>query len=298
MTPGKAMQILFTIVMLVLVSRWYVGRLFYYPDRVSYGTPERIGLKFEEVTFTSGDGTMLSGWFVPAIGKPLGTVIHFHGNAENMTSHFGFVDWLPAKGFNVFVFDYRGYGKSAGRPNRRGVYEDSVAAIRYVQARPDVDRDRILILGQSLGGANAIVALGNNSFSGIRGVAIESTFSSHRAMVRDIIGTMPLLSIFKRPLATILMDDTYSPADAIARIAPVPVLLIHGTADGVVPYRQGTDLYDRAGEPKEFWSIKGGEHTDAFMDDDSPYRQRLVTFYLSAMANTKGTPPPVPGERP
>jgi hypothetical protein len=103
----------------------------YYPDHQIYQTPEQVGLKFEEINFTSRDGTPLTGWFVPAKGKVIGTVIHFHGNAQNMTAHFSFVDWLPPEGFNVFMFDYRGYGRSGGSPQRQGIHEDCVAAIKY-----------------------------------------------------------------------------------------------------------------------------------------------------------------------
>ena len=138
--------LLFCLVLsLAMLCRRCVGQMFYYPDNKVYGTPAEHGLKFEEVTFHSKDGTKLSGWFVPAKGDPKGTVIHFHGNAQNMTAHFDFVSWLPSEGFNLFVFDYRGYGKSAGKPNRKGVYEDSLAAVDYVRSRQGVDKNRILI---------------------------------------------------------------------------------------------------------------------------------------------------------
>ena len=109
------------------------------------------------------------GWWVPAVGDAQGTVIHFHGKGRNMTAHIGFVHWLAKEGFNLFVFDYRGYGQSAGRPQHRGVYQDGVAAIRYVQSRTDVDPDRIVILGQSLGGGGAIAVMGHEDFPGVRG---------------------------------------------------------------------------------------------------------------------------------
>jgi len=119
MTPAMKTSMFIFLLTLSLSCQGCVGGLFYQPDRKIYDTPDRHGLKYEEVSFQSKDGTGLSGWFVPAVGKPKGTVIHFHGNAQNMTAHFGFVSWLPEQGFNLFVFDYRGYGKSAGKPDRR-----------------------------------------------------------------------------------------------------------------------------------------------------------------------------------
>lgn len=267
---------------LMLACQGCVSSMFYQPDRTVYDTPGRHGLRYEAVTFQSRDGTRLSGWFIPALGKARGTVIHFHGNAQNMTSHFNYVAWLPAQGFNVFVFDYRGYGTSAGTPNRRGVYEDSLAALDYVAARPDIDHDRLLVLGQSLGGANAIVALGSRPMGGVRAVVIDSAFYSYQAIVRDKI-TMPLLSFFRTPLSHILLDNSLSPDAYIANISPIPLLIIHGTSDQVVPYSHAKRLFELAQEPKQLWTIEGGDHCEAFADPDLPYRQRLVDFFNQAL---------------
>jgi len=149
-----------------------VQSAFYHPDRVLYDSPARLDLKFEQMTFASKDGTRLVGWFIPARGyadpkRAKGTVVHFHGNAQNMSAHWQFVDWLPQRGFNLFVFDYRGYGASQGSPEPKGVFEDSVAALDYVRARPDVDPRRLLVLGQSLGGTNAIAAVGSGERAGV-----------------------------------------------------------------------------------------------------------------------------------
>ncbi len=271
------------ILALFLIGCVRVNQLFYYPDRTVYTTPASQGLRFEEVVFPSRDGTALSGWFIPAVGKAQGTVLHLHGNAENMTSHFGFVDWLPAAGFNLFLFDYRGYGKSAGRPNRAGVYEDSCAALSYLRSRHDIDPARLLVFGQSLGGAQAVVVVGGGERQGVRAVVVESSFYSYRTIVRDSLGKMPLLSFFKTPLAQILLHDDLSPADYVGRIAPIPLLLIHGTADEVIPFRHAELLLERAGEPKTLWRIDGANHTAAFSAPDSPYRRQLVEFFTAAL---------------
>jgi hypothetical protein len=239
-------------------------------------------LKFEEVSFASGDGTKLSGWFVPAVSNARGTVIHFHGNAQNMTAHFTFADWVPEAGYNLFVFDYRGYGKSKGRISRRGVYEDSVAAIHYVQSRTDVDADKILIFGQSLGGANAIAAVGNNDFKGIRAIVIDSSFSSYRKIVRDKIAQVPILSLLRWPLSYLVVGNRYSPIDYVARLPRVPLVFIHGTADPVVPYEHSVDLYERANPPKELWMVPDGQHTEALTRFRDRYLQRMVDVFNEA----------------
>lgn len=272
--------------LLLWLTTGCVGRLFYYPDRRVYQTPAEKNLRYEEVTFRSKDGTRLSGWFIPAKGTPVGTVIHFHGNAQNMTAHFSFVDWLPAEGYNLFTFDYRGYGKSEGSPDRQGLYEDCRAALDYLRSRPDIDRNALLILGQSLGGANAIAVVGDGDRDGIRAVAIESTFFSYRSVVRDKIGAIPLLGWFKWPLSYLVIGNGHSPGDAVGGIAPLPLLLIHGDADQVIPYHHAQWLYAKAGEPKLLWTVKGGGHTEALINLE--YRSRLLQFYREALGRQGG----------
>ena len=280
--PEKTVLIIFALV-LTLPCQGCVGGMFYQPDRTVYDTPDRHGLKYEEVAFQSKDGTRLSGWFIPAVGTPRGPVIHFHGNAQNMTAHFGFVSWLPEQGFNLFVFDYRGYGKSAGTVGRRGVYEDSLAALDYIAARPGIDHNKLFVLGQSLGGVNAIAAVGSRPHTAIRAVAIDSAFASYRGIVRDKIAEMPLLSVLRTPLSHLLIGDDFSPAAVVANIAPTPLLIIHGTGDPVVPYSHGKRLFELAREPKQFWTIQGGDHTEAFADSGSVYCKRLVAFFDAAL---------------
>ncbi|MBJ6726525.1 alpha/beta hydrolase [Geomonas sp. Red875] len=272
---------------LLLTCQGCVGRLFYYPDSNVYQTPANFGLRYDSVTFPSTDGNILSGWFVPAVGPAKGTVIHYHGNAQNMTAHFSFVSWLPAEGFNVFVFDYRGYGKSTGHPDRKGVFEDSVAAARYVATRKDVDPERLLIFGQSLGGANAIAAAGSGQLRGIRAVAIESAFSSSRSIVREKIGLIPVLSLLKWPLSYLLIGDSYSAIAAVDKISPVPLLLIYETRDPVIPISEGRKLFDKAKQPKEFWTLEAKSHAGAFVEKNSPYRPQLVKFFTDAVESVK-----------
>jgi fermentation-respiration switch protein FrsA (DUF1100 family) len=269
----------FLVLLLSLSCQGCVSGLFYQPDHKTYDSPDRHGLKYEQVTFQSKDGTRLTGWFIPAVGTSKGTVIHFHGNAQNMSAHFGFVSWLPQQGFNLFVFDYRGYGTSAGKASREGVFEDSLAALDYIASRPGIDHNRLLVLGQSLGGANAIAAVGSRPHSGIRAVVSEAAFSSYRQIVRDKIAAIPLLSLLRVPLSHLLLGDRFAPADVVANIAPTPLLIIHGTADRVVPYSHATQLFELAHEPKQLWTIEGGDHIEAFAEAGSPYRQRLVTFF-------------------
>ena len=251
---------------------------FYHPDRVLYDTPKRLGLAFEQVVFQSADGTRLVGWFIPAGGyadprKAKGTVVHFHGNAQNMSAHWQYVDWVPQRGFNLFVFDYRGYGASEGSPEPKGVFEDSRAALDYVRSRPDVDASRLLVFGQSLGGTNAIAAVGSGNRAGVKAVAIESTFYSYSSIASEkLIG------------AGSLADDTYSAERFIAALSPTPLLLLHGTADAVIPYSHSEKLFAKAAEPKRLIRIEGGAHTEALAPRfGATYREMLIEFFDAAL---------------
>lgn len=257
-----------------------VQSMFYYPDRVRYETPDALGLRYENVRFTSADGTRLSGWFIPAAGRAdpkaaKGTVVHFHGNAQNMSSHWRFVAWLPAQDYNVFVFDYRGYGESDGEPEPRGVFEDSNAALDHVRARADVDASRLFVFGQSLGGTNAIAAVGSGNRAGVKAVAIESTFYSYRSIAND-----------KLPGAGLLVRDDYAASKFVAAIAPIPLLLIHGTADAVIPHHHSQRLLADAKEPKQLLEVPGAGHLEPMAAPrfGATYQQALTTFFDSAPA--------------
>lgn len=261
--------------------------LFYHPDNRLYQTP---AIPYEEVTFRSADGTLLTGWFVPALRLPaLGTVIHFHGNAANISNHYGFVDWIPEAGFNLFTFDYRGYGDSGGHPDRQGVFEDSVAALRYVAARKEVDPDRLIAFGQSLGGANAVAAAAATPEVPLKGVVVDSSFYAYRSIARSKIGLIPVLGWFKGPLSRLAVTDAHSPGPVIGTLSPTPVLILHGTRDRVVPFEEGCMLFDAAAQPKEMWAIEGGRHTDALTTHKALYRQRLAAR-LRSLVETRGNP--------
>lgn len=265
-------------VLVIFAFSGCANSLFYHPSDTVYLTPEDAALKYENVYFKSLDGTKLHGWFIPAKGKAWGTVVHFHGNAGNITAHLKMVSFFPYHGVNLFMFDYRGYGESEGRPERKGVYEDSLSATRYVLSRNDVSRNSVFLLGQSLGGANAIAVASMNKESGIRALVIDSSFYSYRSIVRDKIGGIPVISWFKRPLSYVMATDSFHSGDLIGSIAPTPIMIIHGTADRVVPQHHGRQLFERAKEPKILVMVDGGDHISAFGPQNSEYREQVLEF--------------------
>ena len=249
--------------------------LFYHPNSSQYRSLDSIA-GAEELTFASDDGTKLHAWFLHAQGAPKGTVVYFHGNAQNLTSHISYVDWLPAEGFDVFAFDYRGYGQSEGSASRQGLHEDSLAALGYISTRPGVDADRLVVLAQSLGGACAAAALGEGAVK-VRGLVLDSTFAHYIGMANEVLGG----TFLTYPLAWLLLSNSHSPAQSIASIAPTPILCFHSLEDPVVPIRQGRALYAAAGEPKTFVEVSAPGH--AVATKSRAARERLLQFFSACL---------------
>lgn len=253
--------------------------LFYYPDQIRYSSPEQYNLWHEEVNFTSQDGTRLHGWFIKAAGRPKGTIVYFHGNGTNITDHISFVRWLPKAGYSVFLFDYRGYGRSGGTPDRGGVIEDGVAAINYVRGRKDVNSERLVIYGQSLGGAVAISALARAGHLGVSALVAEGAFHSYREVVRMKLADSVLTWMFQYPVAYLLFSGDYDPIEDMPVLFTVPFLVIHGEKDSTVPLEAGQALFDGfVGIDREMWVIPGGRHLAIFTPTGSPWRQKLLKY--------------------
>lgn len=266
------------LLVLVLCSASLAGctSVFFQPMRGHVATPERIGLAYQDVYFEAADGVRLHGWFIPAQGAATGTVFFLHGNAENISTHIGSVYWLPKQGFNVFLPDYRGYGLSQGTPTMAGVMNDIGAAFDTLLARADVDPQRIVVFGQSLGGSLAISYVARSPHRGrIRALAVESAFSDFHGIAQEKLASFWLTWPFQW-LAVFTIDNGYSPLRAVDQVAPIPLLLIYDERDSIVPSHHGRDLYDRAREPKEFWIVPDTGHIEAFRT--SEMRERFVAW--------------------
>ncbi len=250
---------------------------FYYPNARRYGSPEELHLRYESVSFAAGDGPRLHGWFFPAVGDPRGTVLHLHGNAGNITGHFVHTAWLPAAGWNVLCFDYRGYGQSEGGITRAGSIADAHAALDYLLARQDIDRRRIVVFGQSLGGAIGIVLASERPE--IRGLAVDGAFDNYRRIVGWHIRRNPLLLAIAWWVPSLLVKTGYDPIDYVAKIAPRALLVMQGTEDHVVDPAMARRLYDAAGEPKELWLVEGADHYGAMQDRPEESHPRLLEFW-------------------
>ena len=253
------------------------NQLFYFPTRDEPSTPTTWGLKYEAVDFKSSDGTPLHGWFMPAKNKKSqaakATVVFSHGNAGSISYHLGFCAWLAEAGYNVFLYDYRGFGKSGGTVDRRGMINDVKAAFAYARSRGDIDTSRLISYGHSLGGAQSVTALGESTVKGLRAIVIDGAFASYQTMA----------SVFGGQLGASLVTDELSPKDYVQKLSPIPLLVVHGTKDEVVPISQGKQLYESAVQPKTFFEVKSGRHGTALSDNHGAYRKKMIEWLDSVM---------------
>jgi fermentation-respiration switch protein FrsA (DUF1100 family) len=269
--------------LLVLIPGCANG-LFYYPTRAWEATPETRGQRWSHETFAASDGTRLSGWWLPAAGEAKGTVVQFHGNALNMSNHVGFLEWLPAAGYNLFVFDYRGYGRSEGKISRKGLVRDGVAAIDFAAAKsPDTP---LFVWGQSLGGTVALQSM-LRSNSPVRAAIIDSTFISYGRIAADNLKRLPWWLIWLRPLRPLFVSGGLDADDALREMKPLPLFFIHGDHDRVIPYPHSQHLHKLAPGPnKHLWIIPGAGHCDGVLRFPDTVRPILLRFLADPDAFT------------
>jgi fermentation-respiration switch protein FrsA (DUF1100 family) len=231
------------------LSSVLLNALLYFPSRALHTTPAAIGLAHRDLAFDTEDGERLHGWWVPAPGGPArGHLLHFHGNAGNIADRVPELTLLAALGLDVLLFDYRGYGRSSGRPSEAGTYRDARAARAALLAQDGVRPERIFYVGESLGGAVA-VSLALEAPPG--GLVLRSTFTSVRAMGRRHYPLVPSVAV----------PDAYPTLERIAGLR-CPLLVVHGMADEIVPLSHAQALVAAAPEPKRLVAVPGVGHND------------------------------------
>jgi hypothetical protein len=272
---------IFRVFVLLIAVHWNVAApplvqaqsSFYWPKQ---GTPEPPPSKLYSVTrieMPNGDAT-LAGWvFEPTRVEPVDTVVYCHGNAGNMESHVAFMDFLPARGFRVVMFDYQGYGDSSpNKPTRESTASDVNAAIDFAMGR----WGKPWIMGQSLGASLAIAVAGQRPRD-LRGVVAVAPFTSYGAMARTVLRR----SLLTRPLVLpsyAIVRSGYDPIDVVARIAPTPILLVHGEQDELIPPRMSRELFERASSPKALLLLPDAGHNSTWKEMGPRYADTIVRF--------------------
>ncbi len=254
--------LLFYLVILVVIYFKQDG-MFYFPEKEIWQTPRDINLEYTEINFRTKDGINISGWYIPAY-KEKGVLLFCHGNAGNISHRLDSIKIFNSLNLSVLIFDYRGYGRSNGKPSESGTYLDAEAAWDYLVDVKQKSPEKIILFGRSLGGAVAAeIALRENP----AGLIIESSFTSVPDIGKKFYPWFPVKLISK---------FRYSTIDKIGLIK-CPKLIIHSPEDEIIPFKHGKYLYEKASPPKEFLEIKGG-HNEGFLISGNTYNTGLKRF--------------------
>ena len=234
-------------------------RYIFFPMEEHVLTPDALGIRYEDVYVETRDDLLLHGWKLFAKGKAEATLLFFHGNAENISTHFANVYWLTAHGYDVYLFDYRGYGRSQGEAELDPIVEDMQLLIEYtVDILPA--NEKLVITGQSLGASLSIYAVAHSAYRDrITALVSVAAFSDYHDIAQDALAKSWLLWLFQWPLSKTI-SNAYSPVESVDRIAPVPVFILHSEADEIIPYYHAQRLYDAAVEPKQLITLEGGHN--------------------------------------
>jgi len=249
-------------VLILVLMMIFEESLIFIPSGFPDGDWQPQGFPIEDAWFQASDGTRLHGWYVPH-ENPRAVILFCHGNAGNISYRSGMLRTLyQYVGASVLIFDYRGYGRSEGKPNEAGLLDDARAARTWLADRAGIAPRNVVLMGRSLGGA---VAVDLAAKEGARGLVLESTFTS-----------VPDLAAYHYPwLPVRLLIRTRF--DSLAKISAYhgPLLQSHGKDDTIVPYESGQRLFEAANDPKQFVTISDRDHNDPMPGD---YYDTLIAF--------------------
>jgi uncharacterized protein len=253
-----------------LLAFAFQKHLVFYPERRITATPASAGMTYRDVFFKTDDGVLVHGWFVPASGTPW-VLLYCHGNAGNVSNRVESIRVFHDLGISVFIFDYRGYGRSGGEPSEAGTYTDARAAYRELVEKEGVARQNVIFYGRSLGGPVAIELAAESAPAAL---IVESSFPT---LADAAVHAYPFLPV--RPLLRIRYDST-------KRITAIscPKLFVHSRGDEVVPFDAGTRLFEMAAPPKQFLEIQG-DHNHGFLESGTEYTQGIARFLDSLERN-------------
>lgn len=237
--------------------------MIFYPTSDVYQTPAQWGMEYQDVELQTTDNVQLHGWFIPNPDADH-VLLFFHGNAGNISHRGQSIEIFHRLGLNVFIIDYRGYGKSEGSPDEKGLYRDAAAAWRYLTGQRGYKPEQILIFGRSLGG---VVAAKLASEVQARGLILESTLSSAHDFARAVFTVLSRLVVLRYDFNT---------TNYVQQVH-YPVLVLHSPDDEIMPFHLGEKVYQAANQPKEFIRLRG-DHNNGFVQSQPEYQQQLADW--------------------
>lgn len=251
------------------------SHMVYFPLAPVMQKPSDVGLAYESVALMTADGVRLAGWYVPC-ERARGTVLICHGNGGNIGDRLHPIGLFHELGLTVLIFDYRGYGESAGKPSEEGTYQDALAAWQYLTAKRNTAPEKIVIFGRSLGGA---VAAGLAERITPAASAVPAACAAPAALILEATFTsIPDMGAKIYPWLPIRLLSRYR-YDTLARLERLhcPVLIVHSRDDDMIPFEQGRKLFAAAHEPKSFFELTG-DHNEGEVLTAPAYRQALDAF--------------------
>jgi fermentation-respiration switch protein FrsA (DUF1100 family) len=259
--------------LVVLLSGCSSRDPFFVPVGEVSTTPADRGFFYEEIELVAADGTKLCGWDIH-LGTPhKGTLLHLHGNALTLSTHLKQVEWLVNAGYRVVMMEYRGFGCAEGEAVVADVVEDAKAWLSWTLANTPGPH---FLYGQSLGGVIGLYAAATHpDRSALSGVISQSAFSDYGQMAKESVAKSLLLW----PLQWHARDDVdnrFAPAHHVDKIAPVPLLIIHGDQDRITAVHHAHKIYEQAKEPKTLWIEPGIGHVRTLTNPQN--RLRLLRW--------------------
>ncbi|MDP2883592.1 MAG: alpha/beta hydrolase [Ignavibacteria bacterium] len=252
----------------------FEDKFIYFPAKYPNGAYDQASSmpNLRDCWVTAEDGVKLHGWFAPAESAKT-TLVISHGNAGNISHRYLLMRSLLRHKFNVLMYDYRGYGRSEGTPGEVGIYKDGRAFFDYASNLPEVNPQRIILWGTSLGGAVAIDVATQRAAAGL---ILESTFTSGKDVARILYPFLPVHFFLRSKFNSIEKIRTLN----------IPTLIMHGEHDSIIPLGLGRKLFNAANEPKQFYEIPGADHNDTFFVGGDEYFNRIDQFVTKALATT------------
>lgn len=250
--------------------------MLYYPSHEKYYDPARFFLEPKNLWIDSSDQQKIHAWYFESKTQPsLGTFVFFHGNAENLSSHFAMMSWLPFSGYNYIIFDYPGYGETLGTPTEYNTVEAGKSVIRYVYK--NLDPNPLIIYGQSLGGIIALRSIQElKNEIPLKAAVIDGSFNSYRRAGRRALAHSWITWIFQ-PLGYLLISNEKAP-DSLAELSPLPLIFLHGDNDRVIDEVFSHEMFEESKESKRLWIVHGGRHGSSFVSENRLYRKKLTDF--------------------
>jgi len=261
--------------------------LYYYPDSYMYYDPQKLPVTPRQIELQDQQGRKIVGWYFQNKRQvpPKARILFFHGNAQNISSHFVSLFWILEHDYDYFIFDYPGYGGSEGEPNRDSVVEASLAALSWIhQQKP---QRPVAVFGQSLGGNISLYTVARYQKDWpICQVTVDSTFYSYPEVAKTILAEswwtwalqwMPYL----------LVSNAKSASENLQDVSPTPLIVLHGDKDRNVRIQNGRRVFSKAKEPKEFWLVPEGGHIEAFT---GPQKEVFQKKYIQALQRDCASP--------